>query len=168
MTHRTSRTAAESTPDRTDELVARLEAVERTLTGTDTDVSALEDLAAIETRISDLESTVESISDRLDDVDAATQAIRGYVGGVRTVNEDVERRANAALAKAESLEAALVDESVSELEGDEPVSDLGGTESVSELSTSRPQSHTEFDHPARREQTDEQSSGLAARLRDVL
>ncbi|WP_396610437.1 hypothetical protein ACH9L7_09260 [Haloferax sp. S1W] len=96
---------------RTADLAARLDAVERTLTGTDAPVSDLEDLAAVEARVADLEATVETLTDRIDDIDAATQAIRGYLGGIRAVNESVERRADAALAKAESLEAALVDES---------------------------------------------------------
>ncbi|WP_148413020.1 hypothetical protein [Haloferax sp. KTX1] len=99
--------------DRTADLAARLDAVERTITDGDADFSSLEDLAAVERRVADLESAVESLTERLDEMDAATQAMRGYLGGVRAVNEDVERRANAALAKAESLESELVDETAS-------------------------------------------------------
>ncbi|WP_424008150.1 DUF7310 family coiled-coil domain-containing protein [Haloferax denitrificans] len=101
------------TADRTADLAARLDAVERTITDGDADFSSLEDLAAVERRVSELESAVESLTERLDEMDAATQAMRGYLGGVRAVNEDVERRANAALAKAESLESELVDETAS-------------------------------------------------------
>lgn len=105
--------AADRTAARTADLAARLDAVERTITDGDADFSSLEDLAAVERRVSELESSVESLTERLDEMDAATQAMRGYLGGVRAVNEDVERRANAALAKAESLEAELIDETAS-------------------------------------------------------
>ena len=145
MTHGATRDAANTTPDRTDELVSRLEAVERTLTGTDADVSALEDAAAIEARISDLESTVETIADRLDEVDAATQAMRGYVGGVRTVNEDVERRANAALAKAESLEEALVDESATKLGSEQVASTDSSPPTYSDAATGSHTDHRQHD-----------------------
>lgn len=168
MTHGPTHHTQDATPDRTDELASRLSAVERTLTGADTDVSSLEDVAAIEGRISDLESAVASLSDRLDDVDAATQAIRGYVGGVRTVNEDVERRANAALAKAEALEDALVDESGLE-------HTLGSSASAFDERTTAgtPDRDTTgdagLDHVPQRERADSDASrGLAARLRDAL
>ncbi|KAB1192208.1 hypothetical protein GJR96_01615 [Haloferax sp. MBLA0076] len=145
--------------DRTDELVSRLEAVERTVTGTDTDVSSLEDVAAIEDRLSAVESTVESLSERLDEVDAATQAVRGYLGGVRTVNEDVERRANAALAKAESLESALVDESETTFESAAIEQQRAPDAEPPQHRRSRPDDqHTSADN----------TRGLAARLRDVL
>lgn len=61
---------ARAATDRTAELVSRLDAVERTLTGTDADLSNLEDFAAVEERITDLESAVETLTDRLDEVDA--------------------------------------------------------------------------------------------------
>ncbi|WP_411965618.1 hypothetical protein [Haloferax sp. YSMS24] len=185
MTHSGRHHASDSTPDRTDELVSRLAAVERTLTGTDTDVSALEDVAALEARISDLESTVETIADRLDEVDAATQAMRGYVGGVRTVNEDVERRANAALAKAESLEDALVDESTPNLGSgqmeptDAEATTTNGPEATPRHNRAPTSEHDGFEapthtdaRPPRRsgadQTTDETGRGLAARLRDAL
>ena len=38
---------------------------------------------------------------------SATQALRGYVGSIRAVNEDVEQRADAALATVERLESRL-------------------------------------------------------------
>jgi hypothetical protein len=41
------------------------------------------------------------------ELEAATQALRGYVGNVRAVNRDIEQRADTALAKAESVESAL-------------------------------------------------------------
>jgi hypothetical protein len=93
-----------------DELEARIEALERAVTDGDHDLSELategetrEQLAAIETELGD-------IADRVAELEAATQALRGYVGNVRAVNRDIEQRADAALAKAESVESALVGE----------------------------------------------------------
>ena len=90
-------------------LEARLAAVERALTDGETDVDGLSDAAALAARVGELESTVERLDDRVAELEAATRALRGYVGGVRAVNESVERRADAALAAVESLEADLRD-----------------------------------------------------------
>ncbi|AFK18427.1 hypothetical protein E6P09_06560 [Haloferax mediterranei ATCC 33500] len=184
---------ARAATDRTAELVSRLDAVERTLTGTDADLSNLEDFAAVEERITDLESAVETLTDRLDEVDAATQAIRGYLGGVRTVNEDVERRANAALAKAESLEAALIDESDDAFA--QAVASQPADKQSAESTTATSANNTRVPHSARTTHTDRTNTdrtntdrtnadrtntdrtnaaadddrrGLAARLRDAL
>lgn len=85
-----------------DDLAARVAAIERTLT----DGHALSDLpdgAELAESVDALEERVDRIERRLDDLDAATQALRGYVGNVRSVNRDVERRADAALAAVEGL-----------------------------------------------------------------
>ncbi|WP_129114870.1 DUF7310 family coiled-coil domain-containing protein [Halegenticoccus tardaugens] len=101
-------------------LAERLAAVERALTEGSTDLSDVSDAAArddrvadleatverLDDRVADLEATVERLDDRVADLEAATMAVRGYVGGIRAVNRDVERRADAALAKVEALEAA--------------------------------------------------------------
>lgn len=92
------------TPPTASDLSARLTAVERALTDDDTPVVDLEDAAELTARLDDLEATIEELDSRLAELDAATQALRGFLGGVRAVNRDVERRANAALAKVESLE----------------------------------------------------------------
>lgn len=85
----------------------RLRAVERALTDDDTDLTDLRDAAELTHEIETLAARLDDAEDRLDELDAATQALRGYVGNVRAVNESVERRADAALAKAESVEAEL-------------------------------------------------------------
>lgn len=80
-------------------------------------------LAAVERAVStcpedspgdDNRSRDRDLADRLDDVEtdvaeleAAVQAVRGYVGSVKHVNDEVERRADAALAKADRVERAL-------------------------------------------------------------
>jgi len=85
----------------------RLQAVERALTGTDRDLSELADVAALATRLDDLEARLDEIESQITDLSASTQAVRGYVGNVRAVNQDVEQRADAALAKVEQLEQRL-------------------------------------------------------------
>ena len=73
-------------------LERRLEAVERAL-------SDEEPLERID-RLDDLE-------ERVVELEAAVQALRGYVGSVRAVNEDVERRADRAFRKAAVVERHL-------------------------------------------------------------
>ena len=58
----------------------------------------------------DVEERLDALEARVDELDAAVQAVRGYVGGVDAVGERVERRANLALAKAERLESERGDE----------------------------------------------------------
>jgi len=81
----------------TDRLQARVESLERAIA----DGHELDDLAdagaAVE-RLDDLERRVTILEDRIEEFDAALQAVRGYVGNVRAVNRSVERRADAALA----------------------------------------------------------------------
>ncbi len=69
-------------------------------------------LEALERAVSEEEPLERA--DRLDDVEnrvaeleAAVQALRGYVGSVRAVNEEVELRADRALRKAEAVERTV-------------------------------------------------------------
>lgn len=91
------------------DLRSRLEAVERAVTDGETDLTGVEDAAALDARLDAVETTVEDIAGRLDHLDATTQALRGYLGGVDGVSDDVERRADLALAKVETLERSLLD-----------------------------------------------------------
>lgn len=88
----------------TADLSARLTAVERALTDSETAIVDLEDAAELTARLDRVDETVEDLESRVAELEAATQALRGFLGGVRAVNRDVERRANTALAKVESLE----------------------------------------------------------------
>jgi hypothetical protein len=90
-----------------DELDRRLRAVERALTDGDSDLTDLRDAAELTREVERLAARLDAVEERCDELDAASQALRGYVGNVRAVNQSVERRADAALAKAESLEARL-------------------------------------------------------------
>lgn len=85
----------------------RLSAVERAIADGDGEIAALAEAGDREERLRALEERVEAIEDSIADLEAATQALRGYVGNVRSVNEDVEQRADAALAAVERLEDRL-------------------------------------------------------------
>lgn len=87
-----------------DDLEARLEAVERALADGDTDLSEVTDAARRSGELDDLRDRIEDLESRVTDLAAGVQAVRGYVGNVRRVNRDVERRADAALAKVEELQ----------------------------------------------------------------
>lgn len=89
------------------DLGARLDAVERALTDDDTDIEGVRETAEFAATIEDLESRIADLEERVDELDAGLQAVRGYAGNVRAVNRDVERRASAALAKAETLESSV-------------------------------------------------------------
>jgi len=93
-------------PER-DRLDRRLHAVERALTGGDHDLDTLARSGDFARRLDEVENRLHDIEERLDELDAATQAVRGYVGNVRSVNEDVAQRADAALAAVDRLEDRL-------------------------------------------------------------
>jgi len=73
-------------------LEERVSTVERAVTDGDHGFPAVDDLAGLTERVEALEDEVAELSDRADELDAATQALRGYVGNVRSVNERVEGR----------------------------------------------------------------------------
>jgi hypothetical protein len=86
----------------------RVAALERTITDGHAD-EGLPDAARMDARLDDLESTVEDLGDQVAELDAAVQALRGFAGGVRAVDEAVERRADAAVARVDRLEAELAE-----------------------------------------------------------
>jgi|GEM_PF-1215043 len=86
---------------------ARLDAVERALTDGDTDLTDLREASGVVDDLQALEARLETVESRLDELEAGLEAVRGYAGNVRAVNREVERRASAALAKAETVEAAV-------------------------------------------------------------
>ncbi|QPV63918.1 hypothetical protein I7X12_04610 [Halosimplex litoreum] len=89
------------------DLDARLDAVERALTDGDADLRELREAGAVTDDLQTLEERLDTVESRLDELEAGLEAVRGYAGNVRAVNREVERRASAALAKAETVEAAV-------------------------------------------------------------
>lgn len=88
-------------------LADRLDAVERALTDGDADLTEVRERAALSEDVDRLETRVEDLEAQVEQLEAALEAVRGYAGNVRAVNREVERRASAALAKAEALETAV-------------------------------------------------------------
>jgi hypothetical protein len=84
----------------------RVAALERAVTDGHAD-DGLPDAGRMAARVDDIEATVEELDDRVAELDAAVQAIRGFAGGVRAVDEEIERRANAAISRVDRLEAEL-------------------------------------------------------------
>lgn len=84
----------------------RLAALERALTDENHDLGALAADGEVANRIQTAESDIEDLTERVAELEAATQALRGYVGNVRAVNEEVRERADLALETAERVEAA--------------------------------------------------------------
>lgn len=89
------------------ELESRLETLERAVTDGENDLSELASEADALERLNEVEATCEQFERQLAELEAATQAVRGYVGSIRAVNSEVEQRADAALAAVESLEEQL-------------------------------------------------------------
>lgn len=87
-----------------DTLEDRLAAVERALTDDDHDLSALAADGDTAERVRTLETELDDVQERVDELEAATQALRGYVGNVRAVNDEVRERADRALELAERVE----------------------------------------------------------------
>lgn len=83
-----------------DTLSERVRTLERTLTGGE--MPELQDDAELRRTTADLTTRMDDLEAELAELDAAVQALRGYVGNIRAVNADVERRADAALAIAEA------------------------------------------------------------------
>lgn len=104
----------------------RLDAVERALTDSDRTPESLPEAADLADRLDDLVARVADLESRADDQEAALRAVRGYVGNVRHVNREVERTAEAALAKARALDAPDADEDP--LAGIETADAAGATE----------------------------------------
>ncbi len=99
-----------------DSITRRLDAVERALTENEP-IERTDRLEELETRVVELE--------------AAVQALRGYVGSVRAVNEDIERRADRAFRKAEAVERHVAPETdASDAAGESPATDDGSAAST--------------------------------------
>lgn len=147
-----------------EDLERRIAAVERAVEGTAADADP-DDTEELESRVATLES-------RVDELDAAVQAVRGFLGGVSAVNEAVERRADAAVAAVERLESRLDgSEEVDTLdEGGDAFGERGKGDSFDDgeglsVSFDETENETTNGEPDERDAPSEQ--GLRERLRDL-
>lgn len=141
------------------EITDRLAAVERRLTDGETDDLAA-DAAAVEARMSELEARADEIDDRLAAVESGLDALRGLVGEVDRADEEVERRADAALAGVDDLETR-----VAALEAEETTDAALASEAAG---VPRPPESAVGDDARERESPREDDRSLRARLRDAL
>lgn len=95
----------------TSRLEERLSAVERAVLDGDHRLGDLSEVATLAEEIDGLASRLDEIERRIAELEGETEALRGYVGNVQSVNEDVERRASSAFATVDRIE-----ERVEELE----------------------------------------------------
>lgn len=112
-----------------DRIEHRLAAVERALVDGESTLEDLSDLEAVVDRIERLESRLDEHERRLGTVQGTFQALEGFVGNVRSVNDDVERRADAAVATVDRLERRLdrLERRVSESGTDDGLARIGDT-----------------------------------------
>ncbi|MES3517787.1 MAG: hypothetical protein PPP58_09005 [Natronomonas sp.] len=135
--------------DESESLRRRLDAIERAVGGDGSIEERTDRIDELEARVAELE--------------AATQAIRGYVGTVKHVNEEIERRADLALRKVATLERHV---DGSEVAADD---DTGGGQTPGE----RPTNDTDAASEEASETGDEHEQSTTAtepsgRLRDLL
>jgi septal ring factor EnvC (AmiA/AmiB activator) len=163
-------------------LEERLAAVERTLTDGDHDLTALENAVETVDRLDGLETEIEALDDRIAELEAATQALRGYVGNVRATNNEVEQRADLALEKAESA----LDASPNPAKGNDgqrhaadvppdhrtdPGGHTGETTSLGQIpprTDPTALANPEHEPDGKTEATDEQGWGVLARIRQFV
>jgi len=112
-----------------DHLERRVAALERAVTDGEGDAAELADAAVTADRLEDIESTLDDLEDRVAELEAATQALRGYVGNVRSVNREVEDRADLALSRVEELEGAAAGDGPASRDGDGHERDRAGEQS---------------------------------------
>jgi len=110
-----------------DALAERVEAVERALTDGH-ELAELPEGADLAATVAATDERVDDVEERLAELEAAVQAVRGYVGNVRSVNREVERRADAALAAVERLDDGSDDlrTVLGEIESDGSEFEFGG------------------------------------------
>ncbi|SEH16970.1 hypothetical protein SAMN04487967_2893 [Natronorubrum sediminis] len=85
----------------------RLSAVERAVVDNDLEFDRLEDLATLTATVDRLEARLEEHERRLAELEGSVDAVSGFVDNVGTVNDGVERRADAAIAAVDRLEYRL-------------------------------------------------------------
>ena len=92
-----------------DRIEQRLAAVERTVTDGDHDLNDIADLTDLADDMERLEQRLDSIEERVAELEGVHDAIDGYVSNVRSVNENVEQQAGAAYAAVDRLEERVDD-----------------------------------------------------------
>lgn len=99
-----NRNGEEPDPEPTsDPLAARVRAVERALVDGEPPGEGLASTADLAERVEAIEDRLSDLDDRLADLEAGLQAVRGYIGEVKAVNDAVEDRASTAIDRTETM-----------------------------------------------------------------
>jgi chromosome segregation ATPase len=154
--------------DEVTQLAARVDAVERALSDGETGLDDIEDLAALDARLTELESTAGALETRVGELEAAVEAVRGFAGGIRAVNREVEQRADLALAKVEAIESDRRDGDATARPPDgeqarHPRAGGSGSAGEAGLEAEPPESR-----PGENREGSPDGPGLAERLRELL
>jgi|GEM_PF-2419914 chromosome segregation ATPase len=92
-----------------DRIEQRLAAVERTVTDGDHELNDIADLTDLADDMERLERRLDSIEERVAELEGVQDALDGYVSNVRSVNESIEQQAGAAYAAVDRLEERVDD-----------------------------------------------------------
>lgn len=90
-----------------DRLEERLAALERTIADESRDRVVLGEDSAREVAVERIESRLDALDRRVADLESTVQSIDGYVSRIQSVNRDVERQADSAIATVDRLETRL-------------------------------------------------------------
>lgn len=93
-----------------------------------------------------LNNRLETLENRVDELDAALQAVRGFLGGIQAVNEAVESRADAAIAAVERLERRLDEANPERVETDQSARHNESPESGPEFAVDGPEPTNSTEH----------------------
>lgn len=167
-------------------LAARLDAVERAVADDDRNAPSADGSAREPPRssgtdagdsnggeTSDRDATdgrdaeIEALRERVATLEAELDAVRGLLGGVQAVEESVERRADAALAKVERLESSMAGESDLLVER-VPVDDVAGDSPADENAVATDTTGATDRTPETEGAETDESDSLAGRLREAL
>jgi chromosome segregation ATPase len=88
-------------------LAERVDTIERAIGDGTHEFPAIEELSQLTDRIETIEKRLDRLEEQTTELDGATQALRGYVGNIRSVNERIEQRADAAMAATDRIEREL-------------------------------------------------------------
>jgi chromosome segregation ATPase len=88
-------------------LAERVDTIERAIGDGTHEFPAIEELNQLTDRIETIEKRLDRLEEQTTELDGATQALRGYVGNIRSVNERIEQRADAAMAATDRIEREL-------------------------------------------------------------
>ncbi len=113
----------------------RLSAVERAVVDSDVKLDQLADLATLTEDLDRLEDRIEAHEQRIASLEGTVDALDGFAGSVESVNEDVEKQADAAIAavdrleyRIDELEDSIETDAVFDFDEGDDVADGSGTD----------------------------------------